>query len=290
MPLQITSEDAKTLKRQKKTYDQTKSIEIMLNEYNALKDFRELIIKQSESRVNLYLTMLTATIAALPLFSFIFVDANNEVDYKLFSLIVFVIATILLYIGFISFLRKIESHISTIKYTKAINIARRFFYDRDKSIRKYLIMPISDNKPVFGTYGFSPKPAKSRHRGATSLLMVLNTINLLFVEVSLFYYLEPNTIVSSNSSFLLCGIALVTAISYYLFLNCIYKKRVREAHDSYKVHIRPPISIYPRKKKNLRIKKLKKETIFKIKKLKDTKKTVLLRFVRKLRKAIDFFC
>lgn len=80
----------------------------------------------------------------------------------------------------------------------------------------------------------------------------------MFHEIPISSTFRPHSTIS-----LLLYVLVVSAISYYLFLNLLYRMRVREPHDSYKVHIWPLVSIYPRKKENLRINKLKKEAIFK---------------------------
>lgn len=113
--------------------NQTKSIEVMINEYNALKEFRKMTFDQAESRVNLYLRMLSAAIAIITGLSFLIGERSiagnnpNEVDYTLLSLIVLFAAMILLYVGIISFFRVLENNISCIVYTRAINRVRRFF-------------------------------------------------------------------------------------------------------------------------------------------------------------------
>ncbi len=214
--------------------DQTKSIEVMINEYNALKDFRKMTFDQSESRVNLYLKMLSVAIVAIPAFSFIVGERSNNpsaVDYTLLSLIVFFAAMILLYVGIISFYRVIESNISCIRYTRALNRVRRFFYDNDKSIRKYLSLPVVDDLPIFGTFGFSFK--KQKRYGSATLLITLNAINWFFAWESFVFFLKTIYNIKKDMFIILSVAILLCTVIYYLFLHFIYGKRIKQANDTY---------------------------------------------------------
>ena len=44
------------------------STEFMINEFNAMKDLRELVINQVNSRVNVYLKIILAAVTAIPTF------------------------------------------------------------------------------------------------------------------------------------------------------------------------------------------------------------------------------
>lgn len=209
------------------SYQSVQSYEFMLNEYNAMREFRELIVHQVDNRVNLYLKMVSTAVTVIPAFSFWIVNSNDEVNFQVLCLISGAITAILLCFGILSFFRVIEGHISIIRYTRAINRARRYFYDRDKRIRKYISMPVTDDTPSFGTYGFSE--VKTMNVGATSLVMSLNIFNSLLLEGIVIWFFKMH--------FYLCRCILISAIAgaillsicYYALLRHIYKKRMCQA-------------------------------------------------------------
>lgn len=210
------------------------SSEFMLNEYNMMKEFRELIIHQVDNRVNLYLKMISTAITVIPAFSFWVVNSNDEVDYEMLCVISGVIAVLLLCFGILSFFRVIEGHISIINYTRAINRARRYFYDRDRSIRNYISMPVTDNTPSFGTYGFSA--VKTMNVGATSLVMLLNVFNLWLLEGMVIWYLGTKVQFNNIELIFVISGAAILGIVYYILLRCIYNKRMRRARQKAVAH------------------------------------------------------
>ena len=153
----------------KEKIENQNSWDFMINEYNAMMSFRELIINQVDNRVNTYMKVLSGAIAFVPSFSFILVTTNNSIDYLGVCALSLCVSFLLFWFGLISFYRVIEGHISIINYTRAINRARRYFCDRDNRVKKYVSMPIFDDVPKFGTYGFSS--VKTTNVGNTSLVL-----------------------------------------------------------------------------------------------------------------------
>lgn len=196
----------------------------MLNEYNAMTEFRELIINQVDNRVNTYLKLISATITLIPTFSFLIVNSNNMVDYRLLCAVLIIVSTLLLGFGILSFYRVIEGHISIINYTRAINRARRYFYDRDSRIKKYISMPVNDDVPEFGTYGFSS--VKTTKVGATSLVLSLNVLNVIFLQGLIIWMFSMLTFPDIWTLVILSVMALILSFIFRKILEDEYDKRM----------------------------------------------------------------
>lgn len=210
--------------------------EYMLKEYDILKDFRELIVNQVEERVNLYFKMFGAASSIIPTVLVIISDITTNPNYNMILIVFMSISAVLLYFGYVTFLRVIEGHISIINYSRAINRIRRYFCEFDKSIIPYISMPVTDNTPVFGTYGFSNK--KTTNVGVTSLIMVLNSINLFILLTLLFWFISLNippitafwlNIWGLNYDITYTIANLLFPFLYGFLLRVLYKKRMINA-------------------------------------------------------------
>lgn len=207
--------------------------EFMLNEYNAMKDFRELIVHEVAERVTLYLKMVSTAVTAIPAFSFLVVNSNQSINYVYFCILLIAVTALLWIFGILSFYRVIEGHISIIRYTRAINRARRYFFDKYKAIRPYISMPVIDSVPSFGTYGFSN--VKTINVGATSLLMFLNTLCFLLLE-GLVVWCVSMLMSANNLLWILCIAVVIIAAGYHIALRKEYAKRMQAASQKSEVH------------------------------------------------------
>lgn len=210
-----------------------RSWDFMINEYNAMRDFRELIINQVDNRVNTYLKLISASIALIPAFSFLIVNSNNTIDYRALCAVSIVISVLLFGFGILSFYRVIEGHISIIYYTRAINRARRYFYDKDNNIKNYISMPINDDVPEFGTYGFSS--VKTTRVGATSLVLSLNVLNALLLQGLLIWMLSLFVSLDIRILAAFGVIALILSFIYKKMLERKYNKRMIAAEQKSQV-------------------------------------------------------
>lgn len=202
----------------------------MLKEYELLKDFRELIVNQVDNRVNLYLKMFSTVIASIPVLSIFVESPQNIVNNELLSAILIIVSVLLLYFGVLSFYRVIEGHISIINYTRAINRIRRYFLDNDQSIKNYLAMPVTDNVPKYGTYGFSS--VKTINVGATSLIMTLNALNLLLTEGLIVWYISLKISMTFIMTIIIIILSVIVSIFYLMLLRHLYNKRMRKAKNN----------------------------------------------------------
>ncbi len=203
-------------------------IKVMINEYNAMKDLRELQIHQLDNRVELYLKMISVAVTVIPALSFLVVPSLGTIHYTWLFVIILFITLMLLYFGVFSFFRVVEGHISIVEYTRGMNRVRRFFYDRDEDIRQYLSMPIADDVPAFGSYGFSF--IKTIRFGYASLVIALNIMNALLIEMNILYLLYKVFNIQIGMTIFLIVIALVLVALYYRVLCRTYNKRMEKAH------------------------------------------------------------
>lgn len=94
-------------------------------------------------------------------------------------------------------------------------------------------MPVADDVPIFGNFGFSSR--KQKHFGTATLLITLNVINLFLVGESLIFFLKTIYNINNDMFLFLSVIVLMCAVFYYLFLHYIYKNRINEAEEKYKI-------------------------------------------------------
>ena len=94
-----------------------KELEILLNEYKTIQEFRERSIKNIEETTRTYLLFIGFSVTAA---SYIFENKNNIVY---FSLILFVC----LCVGIRIYKMNIGTHITYIKYTRLLNEIRSKF-------------------------------------------------------------------------------------------------------------------------------------------------------------------
>lgn len=205
----------------------------MINEYNAMQKFRELIIGQVDQRVNTYLRLISATIAIIPAFSFLLIKNNKNIDYMLLCIACILISMLLFLFGLLTFYRVIEGHISIIVYTRSINRLRRYFYLCDRSIGNFLSMPINDDLPEFGTYGFSS--VKTIKMGATSLVISLNVLNCLFYFGLMIWFVSMWFHISMGVYVIFSIIAILLSLGYMKKLRKIYNERMIQANNNCEV-------------------------------------------------------
>lgn len=95
----------------------------MINEYNSIVKFRELIINQAEGRITLYLKMVSIILPVIAVF-ILQTDINDASQ-----IIISIAVPLAVYIfGIIMFPHVIEGHISIVNYTRKLNKTRKFFY------------------------------------------------------------------------------------------------------------------------------------------------------------------
>lgn len=206
------------------------SFDFMLNEYNAVIEFRKLMIEQTEGRVILYFKMLAVALTVI--LSYMALGDGNALNQS--SIVACFILMLLYIFGMTQFSHVIEGHISIINYTKKLNIVRSFFYEHLDGIDKYKVLPTNDKKPEFGGYGFGDE--KILEMGGTKMYLVFNSVNLFSAGgiLSHHMYYDPYYQMYCESLWLVMFLVFIAlAIGNYCCLAEKADIRLNEASRKY---------------------------------------------------------
>ena len=151
----------------------------MLSEYSLLKDFRASVLRQMDSRLNIYFASVSGVVAALALLNQIL---KLSIAFYLASLVLLLLLAML---GITTFNRIVQGHISVTRYTRGINLARRYFVSLHKTVGQYISQPIVDSEPLFGSMGFisENKSPKINRIGLTAMSIPLNSLVVALLSV-----------------------------------------------------------------------------------------------------------
>jgi len=120
----------------------------MKSEYETLLNFRQSLITLGENRLNFFLATVSGAAVGLGLINQ--VSANKEIIYFVDGIVL----VGLFLLGIVTFVRTVERSIGIVVYTRGMNRIRRFFVDQNPSIKKYLVLPVYDDKPSFISRAF----------------------------------------------------------------------------------------------------------------------------------------
>jgi hypothetical protein len=151
--------------------------DFLLTEFDLLKEMRASGIAQSENQLKFFITIVSGTTAVLAVLAQL--GKKDLMDVSLPLVIP------LFVVGVLVFIRLIEAHISITVYTRGLNRIRRYFLDNDRTIEKYLILPVSDDTPTFGRIGFLS--TRISVAGLTALATIINSA-LAFAFFSILSY------------------------------------------------------------------------------------------------------
>jgi hypothetical protein len=198
--------------------------DFMLAEYSLLKDLRASVLQQTDRRLNFHFTSVSGVIAALALMRQ-FIEQND-----LFLLVSVVLLFILFLMGIMTYDRMIQGHISITRYTRSINLIRRYFVSQHKNIGGYISNPISGDEPKFGNIGFvsGGKAPKINKIGLTAMTMLLNSfvVSMILLVVVQFIF-QTNFVVNVLVGLVSFGISLAVHDTYL-------RKTMRKAEEAYK--------------------------------------------------------
>lgn len=147
--------------------DQT--VQFMIAEYEALRDSRNTILETIDRRVNYFLTAVSGATVALTLIG----QLSGMSESFLFSSLI--VLSLLFLLGTFLFLRAVEIHIANYVYVRGMNRVRRYFVDSAPDLKRYLILPVSDDVPAFNTVGFFLSKAPSRIIDLTSMIAAISS-------------------------------------------------------------------------------------------------------------------
>ncbi|MEO5951442.1 MAG: hypothetical protein ABIQ44_03145 [Chloroflexia bacterium] len=120
--------------------------QFLLADMGVLKDFRQDLIQQGETRINFYVTAASVSLVGMGLVS-------QGVAFDVTFLVSTFVVCGLIAMGVITFVRMVERSIGIVLYARRINRIRRYFQDRDKDIVKYMSFPAYDDVPQFRRMG-----------------------------------------------------------------------------------------------------------------------------------------
>ena len=141
--------------------------QFLLADLGVLKDFRQDLIQQGETRINFYVTAASVSLVGIGVVS---QGVAFDVAFLVSTFVVFG----LIAMGLITFVRMVERSIGIVLYARRINRIRRYFQDCDKDIVQYMSFPAYDDVPRFRRMGLLTRGSDSF--GLPELVAVLNSI------------------------------------------------------------------------------------------------------------------
>ncbi|MEP7287340.1 MAG: hypothetical protein ABI947_16410 [Chloroflexota bacterium] len=129
--------------------DTEQMIQVIIAEHYNLQSARSATISESNGRAALYLTSVSSGVVAL---AFVGQRANNEA-FLLFALVLF---PALFFLGFVTFVRVLETSIEDMLLLRGITRIHHYYTEVAPEIERYLVMPIHDDwKGVSQAFGIT---------------------------------------------------------------------------------------------------------------------------------------
>ena len=113
----------------------------MLAEYRRLTDMLLYTKEMGHKRVQFWITILTGVSALVAVIYQINGDDSGFIGVALGSLFGMYV------IGFIFFVKMVQRTINSVEYIRAQGKIKRYFFDKDPKVAKYLFFPVADDKP-----------------------------------------------------------------------------------------------------------------------------------------------
>jgi hypothetical protein len=164
---------------QKQSKPEEHSLDFMLAEFETLRGLRSDMKSMGESRVNIFLLAVSGGLVG----GLALLNKSSGFENVLPPMTGLVILVGLFLLGFITFRRTIETDINMKIYARGLNRIRRYFVQLDPDLREYLLLPISDDQPRFGTLGWLP--SGGQFFSLESMVAVINS-TIATVAVSAF--------------------------------------------------------------------------------------------------------
>ena len=158
--------------------------QFLLAEFNSIRSFKEQSVSIGDKRVDVFLTLSSALIAGLGLFS------QSGIDPYIFLIIALCGSFGLFVIGLVTYHQVIDRDILIIDYIRAINRIRGYFAEHAPHIQPYLLMPTSLTFPKYNWQSSNrriPMVINGFSFGALcalSSLLVRNTTTSDFISIA----------------------------------------------------------------------------------------------------------
>lgn len=191
-------------------------LDIYLNEYQTIKEFRERCIKNIEESTRTYIQFIGFVLAALSII------ITNDINNSLIG-IIFLILSFALIVGIVVYKTTVISNITFIEYTRKLNITRNLFNNLSNSGKYQFVLSIDENHPQFDNIGsLGDKLSKV---GILWLIKIFNsfiisTIFYLFISISIYIFVEQNNNFTTPNNYIYN--LLIFPILIFVFIISFY--------------------------------------------------------------------
>ncbi|MGI8485271.1 MAG: hypothetical protein ACR2OU_13530 [Thermomicrobiales bacterium] len=124
------------------------SAQFMIAEFESLYSQRHALNTLTNSEINIYFAIVTASAVAVGFLSGFFAESRISFLWSTIGLV-----CVLLILGLFILYRTINSRIQNVVYVRAMNLVRRYFVDHDPHLKIYLRLPVTDDSPRFSSIG-----------------------------------------------------------------------------------------------------------------------------------------
>lgn len=208
---------------QKQSKPEEHSLGFMLAEFETLRCLRSDMKSMGESRVNIFLLAVSGGLVG----GLALLNESSGFENVLPSITGLVVLVGLFLLGFITFRRTIETDINMKIYARGLNRIRRYFVQLDPDLREYLILPISDDQPRFGTLGWLP--SGGQFFSLESMVAVINSI-IATVAASAFA-IRILKLENMQVGLIAIPAFLVVCGAHYLYMSIRFKKAENQAEN-----------------------------------------------------------
>jgi hypothetical protein len=118
-------------------------VQFLLADFNSIRAFKEQSISIGDKRIDVFLTITSASVVGLGLLS------QTGIDYQSFLFVALFGSLSLLAMGIVVFVQVVDRDILIVDYIRAINRIRSYFADNAPHIRPFLLMPTSHEFPRY---------------------------------------------------------------------------------------------------------------------------------------------
>lgn len=119
--------------------NQPQAAQFMTTEHFTLQTARAAVIAEANGRSQLFLGAVSSTVVALA-----FIGQVSQLG-EAFFIFAFVLFPSLYFLGFVTFIRVLQTAIEDMSYARGINRIRHYYVDQAPQLRDYFILSIHDD-------------------------------------------------------------------------------------------------------------------------------------------------
>lgn len=195
------------------------TINILVSEYQRLTTLEEIRMNYYEKALQLYLTIITATVGAIILLFEKKTDFNMPNDWYLLML------SLLIVFGEITFLRMLGMDVGRLEIGKALQLIRKRFVDNEPDLENAFSQNVSSSKEIYKKWSsingiIRRSFTLSQHK---TFIVIINS--MLFTTL-IFFLIQPYTINFFVNIFLLIIIFVIYSFFHVLYAHIRYSQIV----------------------------------------------------------------